>query len=233
MSFSSLKITCVHKTGKKTPKTEPKEPRPAQPRVSRRKVGLSPAPLTSVLWEQAGGSVESSPSRAGFVGTSWVCHSISNGSELYPGAVESDRSCAAVYGPDSLQEKWLGFLFFGFFFFFFPFQLGFLFFLHKFAQPSSFPRAWSKAQSTARLAPTLPSFSQEMGKSWETAGQARPAPPARWDRAAGATPAQSKPCPGGSWKALMTVHVVSVPITAASPAAPALPHLPGTGAGTA
>lgn len=168
MSFSSLKITCVHKTGKKTPKTEPKEPRPAQPRVSRRKVGLSPAPLTSVLWEQAGGSVESSPSRAGFVGTSWVCHSISNGSELYPGAVESDRSCAAVYGPDSLQEKWLGFLFFGFFFsFLFSWVFCFSFTNSHSPPPSRVPGPKHRAQHG------WPPLCPVSARKWERAGKQR------------------------------------------------------------
>lgn len=110
-------------------------------------------------------------------GTSWVCHSISNGSELYPGAVESDRSCAAVYGPDSLQEKIMA----GVFFFLLSRSVGFLFFLHKFALPS-FTCAWSKAQSTARLAltgPFLPGNGKELGNTWGF-----PPPPAHWEGSA-------------------------------------------------
>lgn len=57
-------------------------------------------------------------------------------------------------------------------FFLLSFSVGFLFFLHKFAQPS-FTCAWSKAQSTAWLALTGP-FLPGSGKSWETPGQACP-----------------------------------------------------------
>lgn len=76
-------------------------------------MGLSLA-LFTLAAEHALGAVmyhvESFPSKARF-GRDILGSPLpsSNGSELYSGAVESNQSCAAVYGPDSLQEKWLGF----------------------------------------------------------------------------------------------------------------------------
>lgn len=154
-------------------------------------------------------------------GTSWVCHSISNGSELYPGAVESDRSCAAVYGPDSLQEKWLGF---------FPsFLFGWVF-----VSPSQIRTALlhvclvqSTEHSTA--GPNWPLSARKWARAGKHPGRHVPPSPAHWESSAQGcwSTAQSKHWPGGSWKALMTVHVINVPIPAASSAA-LRPHPAGS-----
>lgn len=164
-------------------------------------------------------------------GTSWVCHSISNGSELYPGAVESDRSCAAVYGPDSLQEKWLGF-------FLLSFSVGFLFSLHKFAQPS-FTRAWSKAQSTAWLAltgPFLPGNGKELANTRAGASHHPQLTGRALPRAAGAQHRASigQEVPGRHrWQSMSSVSPSLLPLQQLSgPVPPALPHLPGVSAST-
>lgn len=100
-------------------------------------------------------------------------------------------------------------------------SVAFLFFLHKFARPS-FTCAWSKAQSTAWLAltgPSLPGNGKELGNTRAGVSHHPQLPGRALPRAAAAAPAQSKHCPGGSWKALMTIRVIDVPITAASSAA--------------
>lgn len=161
--FSSLKIACVHKTGK-NPKTESKEPpsRPS-PEVSRRKVGLSPAPLTSapsLVWERGG-----------------FCRVISIQSWFWKGHPGFATPSAMVV--NCIQEQWspidlalqctgpIHYKKNGWGFFLLSFSVGFLFSLHKFAQPS-FTCAWSKAQSTARLAltgPFLPGNGKELANS--------------------------------------------------------------------
>lgn len=125
---------CLHAQNWQNPKTESKEPPPPQPRDLREEDGFvtGPAqrPLTFAAKRALGTVVfyvESFPSKDGFrKGHPGFATSSSNGSELYSGAVEYDRSCATVYGPDSLQEKWLGVCFFFLLFgwvFLFPLQI--------------------------------------------------------------------------------------------------------------
>lgn len=87
--FSSLKIACLHKTGKKTPKLESKEP-PPRPEVSRRKVGLSPALLTSA------------PSRG--LGKGGFCRVISIQSWFWKGHPGFATPSAMVV--NCIQEQW-------------------------------------------------------------------------------------------------------------------------------
>lgn len=120
--------------------------------------------------------------------------------------MESDRSCAAVYGPDSLQEKWLGF---------FPSFL----FSWVFVFPSQICTALLHVclvQSTehSMAGPNWPLSARkwkELGNTWAGMSHHRQLTGRALPRAAGAAPAQSKRCSGGSWKALMTIHVINVP----------------------
>lgn len=143
--FSSLKIACLHKTGKKTPKLESKEP-PPRPEVSRRKVGLSPALLTSA------------PSRG--LGKGGFCRVISIQSWFWKGHPGFATPSAMVV--NCIQEQWSLIdlalqctgpihykkkLWLGFFFSFFPAQLGFCFsFTNSHCPPSRVPGPKHRAQ---------------------------------------------------------------------------------------
>lgn len=179
MSFQASKLPACTKLAK-TPKLNPKRPRPApSPEVSRRKVGLSPAPLTSA------------PSRG--LGTGGFRRVISIQSWFWKGHPGFATPSAMVV--NCIQEQWspidlalqctgpIHYKKNGWGFFLLSRSVGFLFFLHKFAQPS-FTRAWSKARSTARLAPTgpfLPGNGKELGKH---PGRRIPLPPAHWESSA-------------------------------------------------
>lgn len=52
---------------------------------------------------------------------------------------------------------------------------------------------------------------KELGNTWAGMSHHRQLTGRALPRAAGAAPAQSKHCSGGSWKALMTIHVINVP----------------------
>lgn len=194
--FSSLKIACVHQTGK-TPKLKEKPKRapvPPQPQGLKEEDGFVPIPLTSA------------PSRGlGFRRVisiqSWFRKGhpgFATPSAMVVNCIQEQWSRSVLrcsVRPDSLQEKRWGFSLLAF-------PVGFLFFLHKFAQPS-FTCAWSRAQhSTA--GPKLAPLCQEIGKSWEAPGQAHPTTPGSLGRA---LPQHRANSPGGSWRALMAIHV--------------------------
>lgn len=183
--FQSLKIYLRAQNWQKPPKLNPKSPCPApSPEVSRRKVGLSPAPLTSA------------PSRG--LGTGWgFCRVISIPSWFWKGHPGFATPSAMVV--NCIQEQWSPIdlalqctgpihykkngwgLFIYLFFFLLSFSVGFLFVLHKFAQPS-FTCAWSKAQSTAWLALTGP-FLPGNGKELENTRAGTPHHPQLTGRA--------------------------------------------------
>lgn len=146
--------------------------------------------------------------------------------------MESDRSCAAVYGPDSLQEKWLGF---------FPSFL----FSWVFVFPSQIRTALLHAclvQSTehSTAGPNWPLSARKWERAGKHLGRHVPPPPEltgrALPRAAGAEHRASivQEVPGKHWcQSMSSMSPSLLPLQQLSSPVPlALPHLPGISAST-